>query len=74
LSLPTRMCWLLAAGSVDAHSTMMVKMECDRDDCWFISVAPTERFFFPAWQTSTHQSVIRVRYPNQPYGPSAWPG
>jgi hypothetical protein len=26
----------------------MVKMECDRDDVWFISVAPTERFFLPA--------------------------
>lgn len=47
LSLPTRMCWFEASLRL-AHSTMMVKMECDRDDVWFISVAPTERFFLPA--------------------------
>ena len=23
-------------------------MECDRDDVWFISVDPTDRFFLPA--------------------------
>lgn len=29
------------------HSIVIVKMECERDESWFISVAPTERFFLP---------------------------
>jgi hypothetical protein len=32
---------------VSMVSMVMVKMECERDESWFMSVAPTERFFLP---------------------------
>jgi hypothetical protein len=46
LSLPTRMC--SPRSFVSQHSTTMVKMECERELVWFMSVEPTERFFLPA--------------------------
>ena len=53
LSFPTRMCASAsdAPSGVSLVSTVMVKMECDRDDSEFISVAPTLRFFFPTSRT-----------------------
>ena len=32
-------------------SIVMVNRECDRDESWFIRVAPTVRFFFPTVST-----------------------
>jgi hypothetical protein len=39
-----RFAWLLSPSAI---STVTVKMECEREDSWFISVAPTDRFLLP---------------------------
>ena len=47
-------CAALSAASsyFSVISIVMVKMECERDESWFMAVAPTERFFLPtcAWE------------------------
>uniref|UniRef100_A0A3B4C4D6 Uncharacterized protein n=1 Tax=Pygocentrus nattereri TaxID=42514 RepID=A0A3B4C4D6_PYGNA len=50
LSLPTRM-WLRPSGPGCPHSTVMVKMACERELCSFMLVKPTERARFPAFIT-----------------------
>ncbi len=39
--------WRTCACVSSMVSMVMVKIECERDESWFISVAPTERFFLP---------------------------
>lgn len=65
MSLPTRMCCCLppcccgccgfapscAPAVADAHSTTMVKMEWEREEVWFMSVAPVARLRFPRCST-----------------------
>ena len=43
LTLPSPCC---------SFSTVMVKMEWERLESWFISVAPTLLFFFPTYTTA----------------------
>ena len=53
-SFPTVMCGSASEGSparLCEHSTVIVKMECERDESAFISVAPTLLFFFPTFST-----------------------
>jgi hypothetical protein len=62
LSLPTRMEGLPDSFSW-AHSQMMVKMLWLLDDDWFMSVDPTERFFFPlciTWSISMADFTTNV--------------
>ena len=33
--------------TASAISTVMVNMECEREDSWFMRVDPTDLFFFP---------------------------
>jgi hypothetical protein len=40
---------------------VMVKMEWERDESWFISVAPTERFFLPTCQQQQQHQGPLVR-------------
>lgn len=40
-------CWIV--------STVMVKTECERELSWFMSVAPTERFFLPTCPSVHHK-------------------
>ena len=54
MSLPTVICGAAPGGSPGRGrdvSTVTVKMECERDESAFISVAPTLRFFLPTWST-----------------------
>jgi hypothetical protein len=37
------------AGPLSLVSIVMVKIQCEREESWFISVAPTERFFLPTY-------------------------
>jgi len=37
--------WCTAGTSL----TVMVKIECERDESWFINVAPTDLLFLPTW-------------------------
>uniref|UniRef100_A0A3B1JZH9 Uncharacterized protein n=1 Tax=Astyanax mexicanus TaxID=7994 RepID=A0A3B1JZH9_ASTMX len=54
LSFPTRM-WLRPSGPGCPHSTVMVKMACERELCSFMLVKPTERARFPAFITLVNQ-------------------
>ena len=52
-SFPTVMCGSAPGGSPGRTrdvSTVTVKMECDRLESAFMSVAPTLLFFFPTWR------------------------
>ena len=37
-------------------STVIQKMECERDESWFMRVAPVDRFFLPTC-TSSHTGI-----------------
>jgi hypothetical protein len=42
-------------------SMAMVKMECEREESWFIMVAPTDRFFLPTCSTAIGLGKIKSR-------------
>ena len=64
-------------------STVMQKMQCERDESWFISVAPTDLFFLPTcssevvkgWCHSTWEGCVRARPGkcDMPFGPLCTP-
>ncbi len=67
-NFPTQM-WSSPSKPLVWHSTTMVKMECERDDSWFIIVEPTDLFFFPAcitwsisWELLTTNEVKSFTY------------
>lgn len=63
LSSPHRMCPPVppsASGTssdLSVHSTVMVKIECDRDESWFIAVAPTDLFRLPTDSTDSSSAT-----------------
>lgn len=52
---------MLPSGNVDSRalvSTVMVKMEWERDESWFMSVAATDLLFFPTCRNHTGALVL----------------
>lgn len=51
---------LTVAALVSMVSTVMQKRQCEREESWFISVAPTLRFFLPTYVQKHHAQAATI--------------